>query len=460
MQRTFDQFRWQLADDFVPRLEAVLAAPAHVVKESAAKLVTRHEVAGRAYYVKRYRHGAFLLRPLKFFFKPSQAAEEWRLAAEFEQRGVPIVRHVALGERWSARGLVESVLITEAFDDGVPLTEQHRAHFPRVVEFVESIARAGVTHLDFHPSNLLLDERNGALRLLDLHGAKVDDADKADDLRDVMLVQLAGVLPLPVSDAVARMARAWRRNAFARRSRRCLKSNRDFTRQRFGERAWQIRRGAIAPEVEAVLRNPDDFIARSKTLKAGRSSTVAAAHGLVLKRYNFKKPFNAVKDLFRGSRARRGFQKSYHLELCGYPTPRVLATADVRVCGLPIRSYLLMQEIPRAVDAGQWTGDAAGQLGSMLARLHEEGFTHRDLKETNILFDAHGAPWLIDLDGLSFVRTVSDADAAANLRRFAEGMSTAGKLTRRNAIVFLLRYCRVRGIRPRVLFPRHERRPR
>ncbi|HUR21735.1 MAG TPA: hypothetical protein VMZ90_13045, partial [Vicinamibacterales bacterium] len=78
-----------------------------------------------------------------------------------------------------------------------------------------------------------------------------------------------------------------------------------------------------------------------------------------------------------------------------------------------------------------------------------EGFTHRDLKETNLLFDAGGVPHLIDLDGLEFVSEVTDGEASANLRRLAEGLREAGKLNRTNLIVFLLAYCRVRPLRIR-----------
>lgn len=443
-----------MADDFAPLLESVLKARPVVIKESAAKLVTRQAVDGRAYYVKRYRHDAFWLRPLKFLFKRSQAKQEWELAVECERRGVPIVRHVALGERWSASGLRESVLITEAFEGGVPVEELHRAHFPHIVEFVERLARSGVVHHDFHPSNLLINESNYELRLIDLHGAAIAGENAAAESQRTMLVQLAAMLPLPVSSEIARNARAWRREAYAVRAWRCLKVNRDFARREFGGLKWQVRRGAVTPAAEVALRDPDGFLARSKMLKAGRSATVAAGDGLVLKRYNFKKPFNAIKDLLRGSKGRRGFLKAYHLELCGFPTPAVIATVDRKVMGLPVSSYILMDEIPHAIDAGQWKGDVAPILGTLIGRLHEEGFTHRDLKETNILFDAQSVAWLIDLDGLVFVRTVSASEAVGNLRRLAEGMRTAGKLTRRNVIVFLLRYCRLRNVRPRELFPR------
>ena len=455
VERTHKQFRWRLTHDFAPLLEAVLIAPPQVVKESAAKLVTRHEADGRGFYVKRYRHDAFFLRPLKFFFKKSQAAQEWQLAGEMEKRNVPIVRHVAFGERWSARGLLESVLITEAFEGGVPLTDAHEEYFPDVIDFIGDVARAGVTHYDLHPSNLLFNESSGEIRLVDLHGAEVFDDQMPTDCRDVMLVQLCATLALPVDPGLAALSSNLRRRQYAERSKRCLKTNRDFAQKKIGSLHWHVRREALK-EIEPALHEPDAFLARAKVLKAGRSTTVGTADSLVLKRYNFKKPLNVLKDFFRGSPARRNFRKAYHLELCGYPTPLVAAIADRRVLGFPVRSYLLMEEIPDAVDSGQWKGDVAKELAFIIAWLHAEGFTHRDLKQTNILFDARGTPSLIDLDGLQFVGVVTPRDAAANLRRLAEGMAGVGKLTRRNVLVFLHRYCRLRGVFPRTLFPRER----
>ena len=446
-------FRWQLADDFAPLLDELLRAkPSAVVKDDRAKYVARHEINGRAFYVKRYRHGAFALRPAKFFFKPSQAAQEWRLAEALEKRGVPVVRHVALGERWTARGLVESVLITEAFD-GVPIEPRHEKIFPRLIALVEQMAKASVAHDDFHPANLLLRAATGEIRLIDLYGARVTKSETPAQIRAALLAQLGVTLPLPTDGTDTRRALALRKQQLAARARRCLKTNRDFNRRKLGKFSWQLRRAALTPEVEAVLRDPDAFLARARVLKAGRSSTVGAADGLVLKRHNFKKPLNLAKDLARGSRGRRDFLKGYHLELCGLPTARVLATADHRVLGLPPRSFVLMEEIPGAHDAAHASAPELVSLARLIARLHHEGFTHRDLKETNILFRA-GVPHLIDLDGLKFVATVTHPEAAANLRRLAEGLLVAGKLTRAHLLAGLRAYCRVRKVFPRELFPR------
>jgi tRNA A-37 threonylcarbamoyl transferase component Bud32 len=297
------------------------------------------------------------------------------------------------------------------------------------------------------------------MRLVDLHGILLRDTPSAAD-RDAMLAVVRMSLPIPVSPQVESISLAQRKRLLHKRSTRCLRTNRDFAVRRFGDWKWNIRRAALTPDVEEILRIPDAFIERALALKRGRSSTVAVAQGLVLKRYNFKKPLNLLKDLFRGSRGRRGFRKAHHLELCGLASPPVVATADHRVLGFPVRSYVLMAEVPDAIDAGQWNGDpreASRRLGRLLAQLHNEGFTHRDLKETNILFDKEGRPHLIDLDGLEFVFDVSTEDAAANLKRLAAGLSAAGKLNFATLRSFLLSYCRQRRLRPRALFPRSQR---
>jgi tRNA A-37 threonylcarbamoyl transferase component Bud32 len=450
---------WELADDFEPILARVLASAGHVVKESRAKLVTRHEWEGRIYYVKRYRHNAFPLRPFKFYFKLSQARLEWHLAKQLNSRGIPIVRHVAIGVHWSLTGLQESILITEGFE-GAPADEAPGLNAEALVAFIERIAKAGIVQDDLHPANLLVRSDPLEIRLVDLHGTRVlENASESERERnrDRMLALLRMSLPIPVSRHVELLSRELRKRALFERSRRCLKTNREFSVQRFGAWRWNVRTSSVTPAVQAVLAAPDKFIDEARALKRGKSSTVAARDGLVLKRYNFKKPLNLLKDLFRGSRGRRGFRKAYHLELCGTPTARGVATADRRVCGVPVRSYVLMEEIPNAIDAGQWNGDprhAAQMLGTLLADLHNDGFTHRDLKETNLLFDANGVPHLIDLDGLNFVFDVTPDEAAANLQRLAKGLRANGKFTRSNAIAFMLTYCRARELRPRQLFPR------
>ena len=158
-------------------------------------------------------------------------------------------------------------------------------------------------------------------------------------------------------------------------------------------------------------------------------------------------------DLFRLSRARRAFRLARHLELVQIKSPIALATADRRRFRLLRCSYLLMEEIPGATRLRAWKGDkreAIRRLAALMARLHEEGFAHRDLKESNFAFDAKGNPYLLDLDGLRYVQQLSDRRAAMNLARLVESILAEAvqgdtvQITRSDRVRFLQHYCQER----------------
>jgi tRNA A-37 threonylcarbamoyl transferase component Bud32 len=210
---------------------------------------------------------------------------------------------------------------------------------------------------------------------------------------------------------------------------------------------WLVRPAFLNPRVENILSAPDEFLARAQVLKPSRSSAVSARDGLVLKRYNFRKWRNLFKDLFRGSKARRCFYRGIQLEQAGVQTARMLAFAEQRCCSISLRSYLLMEEISQATDLASWRGEkrrAIHALARLIARLHDAGFVHRDLKEGNILFNGGGQPFLVDLDGLRNVRRVKDGQAAADLARLTQAATTQGRATRSDCARFLQIYCRAR----------------
>lgn len=445
-------FQWEAQPTFAPWLARVLGSPGRVVKESPVKTVTRHELDGRAFYIKRYRHGVVALRPLKFFFKPSQSRHEWRLANELTQRGIPIVTHLAHGERWTWRGLLESVLITENFDS-LPVDEAPAVNVQAVLQFVQRMHDHGVVQRDLHPGNLLVAPATGELRLVDLHGIELKAVLSSGE-RDANLAFLRIFMPIPVAPEVERESARLRQAYLAYRSKRCLKHNREFEPRSAGGLRWWVRKTFLNPAVEEILRAPDSFLAgRTRLLKNGRASTVGLADNIVLKRYNLRmrKPENSFKDLFRRSKARNAFRKAYHLELAGIPTARPIATADRRWARFLLRSYLVMEAIPGAVDLGQWPGNPAHTLrcaAELVAKLHNEGFTHRDLKETNLVLDRDGRLFIIDLDGLEYLGNVPNGRAGTDIARFSRGVETLPRLRDLYRTEFLERYCRLRGLQP------------
>ena len=368
-----NDIRWEMEPSFAEWLERVLASPGAPVKASQVKTVTEHRVGERRYFVKRYLHHAVALRPLKYFFKNSQARQEWILARELEARHIPIVRHVALGERWSWRGLLESILVTEAFD-GVQVDQASQYDAGRLLQFVLGCTSKACCR-DLHLANILVDEASGEFRLVDLHGTEIRSVLSREE-RNQNLAFLRIFAPIPVSPEIERLSRQLRKTAFAERSARCLKRNREFGNLLLGDRRWQVRLPLLNGAAQRILAEPDDvFSQRALLLKDGQSSTVGRADGFVLKRYNFRKWGNLAKDLFRSSKARRAFHKAYHLELAGIPTARPVATAEDRWLIL-LRSYFLMEEIGGGVQLQKCPCDDPVSLGTSL--IFSPGFTMRD----------------------------------------------------------------------------------
>lgn len=457
-----DGVRWEVQRDFADLLEAVLHSKPQPVKSSPVKAVTRHELAGRSFYVKRYQHSAVPLRSLKYLFQASQARQEWDLAQALEARAVPAVQHLALGERRSWTGVQESILITEGFN-GVPLEDAPDTDPAAVLAFVRQMHAAGVLQRDLHPGNLLVRSPAGGssappeIRLVDLHGTVVKPAlTREEQARN--LARLSVSFELPVDRKIRRQAAAVRRRLWHDRSRRCLRHNREFAPLHAGGLRWWTRTPLLTEAARQILTDPDGFLARrAKILKPGRSSTVGLADGLVLKRYNLRKPANLLKDLFRPSKARRAYRRAYHLELAGVPTARIVATADRRWLGWLLRSYVLMEAIPGAIDLGQRLAQGGPpdpglirQAAELIGCLHREGLTHRDLKETNLVLDTKGRLHLLDLDGLEFVDMVDDARAEADLERFARGVNRFPAVQPEHRAIFLRHYRRARARLARV----------
>jgi tRNA A-37 threonylcarbamoyl transferase component Bud32 len=411
-----------------------------------------HSLEGRAFYVKRYIHRSVPFRPIKYLLKATQARQEWDLARVLAARDIPTVRHVALGERKNWAGVEESILITEGFD-GLPINKVSGLDPKVVLRFVEHMHERGVIQEDLHPANLLVRIEPLALCLVDLHGTRVvSRLGRAERQRNLALLRVH--VPVPVSREIEQLSVRARRDLLFQRSKRCLRDNREFGGVWGGGLKWRVRLPLLDDSVRQVLAGPDAFLAsRAHILKPGRSATVGKAGGLVLKRFNLRKAESLFKDLFRPSRAQRAFRLAYHLELVGVSTARAIAFAEHRRLRVLLRSYLITAEVPGAVSLQEWLRSGRSlervmgrALGELIGRLHREGFSHRDLKPTNILFDHQGLPHLIDLDGLQRVTEITDNRAAADLERLNKGLAIGRQALWGARINFLRAYCRIRQI--------------
>jgi len=468
IQLVRDGVRWQCQPAFAEQLDRLLADPGLVTRKSHAKLITKHELEGVTFYVKHYINSEVPGRPLKYFFKPSPARHEWEMALQIENCGVPIVRHLAYGERWSLGGLQESILITEGFD-GLTLVDIPHQQSPETQAGLGKFLRLnhdrGALQRDLQ-RNILVHSDPLEFRRVDVYHAVVK-AEVTEDERRENLALLSATVPLrdeffaaygwtPVQAGLTRQrADDIRRSRHYSRSDRCLKRNSEFSSERIGGLKWHARKRFLSEQVRTLLADPEQWLRTRARLFKGfeRSSTVGAGDGVVLKRYNFKKPGNLLKDLFRPSRALQAYRKAHHLELMKIASPRPIAAAERRWGRILITSYLVTEEIPEARDLGAYLSSVSRpdrnvirQIAQLIGRLHEEGFSHRDMKETNLLLDGNLKPFLIDLDGLKFLHRIPEARAAADLERLARAAAKYSCVTRLDRMQFLREYCRARRL--------------
>ena len=112
------------------------------------------------------------------------------------------------------------------------------------------------------------------------------------------------------------------------------------------------------------------------------------------------------------------------------------------------------EEIPGAVSledrikSGSISPEICQSTAKLIGRLHGEGLSHRDLKASNIIFDAEGRPYLIDLDGLAYCGEVPKARARADLERMVRSVEQRIRIDRRQRMLFLRGYWRSRRSTP------------
>ena len=454
---------WQLEPDFEVLLDRILADDGRPVKQTPTKLVTEHQLGTATYYVKRYRNSGVMLRPAKYFFKSSEARNEWRLAQQYAALGIPLVRHLALGERWGVFGLYESILITEGFA-GQPLSrsglDQCRDVQVGLGKLLRLMHDKGVLQPDLH-HNILVHPQTFELRRIDVDRGEIRPVTEAERIANLAWLNMS--VPLSdecfvaygadFADRVREESKSTAKTFRVRQARRALGHNLRFERKRHSRLNWWVRLEFLNDRLTALLADPDGALATGQRLfKSGpnRQSTVGAFDGFVLKRFNQKNRWNYLKDLFRPSRAIRAYRNAYHLELLGITTPRPVAAAERRCCRVLLNSYLVTEEIAGATDlrtAEKLDIETARRAGALIGQLHAAGFTHGDLKAANIVWDMAGKVYLLDLDGLDYVKTIAPAQGTDDLRRLARGVADNKLVTEAHREAFLKGYCEMRELK-------------
>jgi len=164
--------------------------------------------------------------------------------------------------------------------------------------------------------------------------------------------------------------------------------------------------GARCPLLDEILAGPDAVMARARMLKHDETTSVAVAGDTrrqwVIKRYNTKNRWHAVRRVLRTSRALNCWRAAGWLTRAGVATARPVAVIEERRWRrLRGRSYFVCEyvtgETLNVVLARGADNAVAGQAIEIVRRLRRAGIVHGDLKATNFLVSG-GCVYLLDLD--------------------------------------------------------------
>jgi tRNA A-37 threonylcarbamoyl transferase component Bud32 len=97
-------------------------------------------------------------------------------------------------------------------------------------------------------------------------------------------------------------------------------------------------------------------------------------------------------------------------------------------------------------EARQLDVAVARAAGKLIGQLHANGFSHTDLKETNLIWDAAGRVYVLDLDSLDYWEELPAERARADLRRLADGVAKFPLVTDQHRAAFLTAYAETRGL--------------
>lgn len=168
--------------------------------------------------------------------------------------------------------------------------------------------------------------------------------------------------------------------------------------------------GYRSPILEQILQDPDRFIrSGARILKHDQTTTVALLENddsrWVIKRYNTKNPWHALRRTVRRSRAVNCWEMSEILQRAGVSVPGRIACIEARFGPLRSKSYFINEYIEADNIFTYITGnrdnrekEAAAQRSiELFEKLQAGSINHGDMKATNILV-SDGELVLLDFD--------------------------------------------------------------
>jgi tRNA A-37 threonylcarbamoyl transferase component Bud32 len=171
-----------------------------------------------------------------------------------------------------------------------------------------------------------------------------------------------------------------------------------FSCQKSWNRFLVYNRNYDTEKMVRFLADPDVLIDRNRLLKNGNTATVAMVEvdrqRLVVKRYNIKNAWHALRRCLRPSRAWNSWRNAHRLAILGIPTPKPIALLEKRWGPFRSKAYFITEYVDginvyqffhsdKSKEADQ--GDLVEQFGKLFQQLAAASISHGDLKATNFI---------------------------------------------------------------------------
>ncbi|MEN8128096.1 MAG: lipopolysaccharide kinase InaA family protein [Planctomycetota bacterium] len=166
----------------------------------------------------------------------------------------------------------------------------------------------------------------------------------------------------------------------------------------------------IDPTVSDEQRGPFEKVHSSDMAEVYRYSfkTQETSGLLYLKKHHHRSMLDAVKHLFRPSRAKRAFDAGLMLKKHGLNAPQNIAFLQKKEGPLSAEDILITQEIANATplstvlrsnetNLGPMTGNnkrkMIAELGTAIGQMHKAGISHGDLRTGNVFVRQESSRW-------------------------------------------------------------------
>jgi len=338
----------------------------------------------------------------------------------------------------------EPVLVFRMIDRANDFTEvwkqvrsddRHAELLGQIISIIADQHEAGLTHDDLHMGNFILSGND----IYTIDGGAVNVRHRGKPLSESKSLENLGLFFAKIYPRFDRLVpdafnmylekRAWPKNTvlcnrLTKEIRHQYKKNKKkylkkiyrecsaFICQKSWNRFLVYDRNYNTEKMVRFLADPDVLIDVNRLIKNGNTATVALVEVngqlLVVKRYNIKNIWHALRRCSRPSRAWNSWRNAHRLALLGISTPKPIALLEKRWGPFRSKAYFITEYVD-GIDVYHLLHsdkvkeiqhqDLVKQFGELLQQLANAFISHGDFKATNFIYSG-GKLIVTDLDAM------------------------------------------------------------